>query len=436
MSELAILGGGKTVLEFKDELFHWPIVTDEDIAVVTDVLKKGNMSGTEITKEFEKEYAAWNGTDYALGTCNGTAALTAAMWACGVGAGDEVICQSLTYWASCAAALTFGATVNFADVDPETLCLDPKDLEHRIGPRTKAVIVVNYAAMPADLDAIIKIAHRHGVKVIEDNSHAQGSMYKGRMCGSIGDIAGASLMAGKSFAIGEAGMISTSNRELYERCVAFGHYERTGAPSRFNPVDQQITLGDLLPYKGLPLGAVKHRMNQTCAAMGKVQLKHYPERIAEIDKAMNYFADQLDKIPCLRVHRPAKGSGLSKGGWYFPLCHYDSTKVGGLKAEQFAAAVCAEGVNCGNGANKPLHLHNYFHAADIFNMGKPTVIAFGQRDLRKGPGSLPVTESAVDNLVQLPWFKHFDRDSIDKYASAYRKVAEAAAELRDHFAKS
>jgi dTDP-4-amino-4,6-dideoxygalactose transaminase len=429
MSKLAILGGEKTVPELKDELFHWPVVTDEDISAVTDVLRKGTMSGTGITKEFEKEYAAWNGTDYALGTFNGTAALAAAIWACGVGAGDEVICQSLTYWASCAAVLTFGASVNFADVDPETLCIDPKDIEHRIGPCTKAIIVVNYAGMPAELDTIVAIAHRHGIKLIEDNSHAQGSMYKGRMCGSIGDIAGASLMAGKAFAVGEAGMITTNNRELYERCVAFGHYERTGAPSRFNPVDQQITMGDLLPFKGLPLGAVKHRMNQTCAAMGRVQLKHYPERIAEIDKAMNYFADQIDKIPCLKVVRPAKGSGLNKGGWYYPLCHYDKAKINGLSVQKFAEALCAEGVSCGSGANSPLHLHNYFHKADIFNMGKPTAIAFGQRDVRQGPGTLPVTERATENLINLPWFKKFDRDSIDRYASAYRKVAASAKEL-------
>jgi dTDP-4-amino-4,6-dideoxygalactose transaminase len=429
MSKLAIFGGEKAISEVKDELFHWPIVTEEDITAVTDVLKKGNMSGTDITKEFEKEYAAWNGVDFALGTCNGTAALAAAMWACGVGAGDEVICQSLTYWASCAAALTLGATVNFADVDPETLCIDPDDIEKRICPRTKAIIIVNYAAMPAELDTIVKIARRHGVKLIEDNSHAQGSMYKGRMCGSIGDIAGASLMAGKAFATGEAGIITTSNRDLFERCVAFGHYERTGAQSRFNPVDQQITMGDLLPYKGMPMGAVKHRMNQTCSAMGRVQLRHYPERIAEIDGAMNYFADQIEKIPCLKAVRPAKGSGLTKGGWYFPLCHYDKTKINGLSAEKFAEALTAEGVSCRNGANSPLHLHNYFHTADIFNMGKPTVISFGQRDVRQGVGSLPVTEAVGEKVIQLPWFKRFDRDSIDKYVSAYRKVAAAAKEL-------
>jgi dTDP-4-amino-4,6-dideoxygalactose transaminase len=427
--KLAIHGGSKSICEANDKLFHWPIVTDEDIEAVTSVLQAGNMSGTNITKEFEKEYATWNGTEYALGTCNGTAALTAAIWACGVGVGDEVIAPSLTYWASCAAVLTFGGTVNFADVDPVSLCLDPNDIEHRIGPNTKAIIAVNYGAMPADMNRIMAIARKHGIKVIEDNSHAQGSLYQGRMCGSLADIAGASLMAGKAFAIGEAGIITTSNRELYERCVAFGHYERTGAPSRFNPVDAQVHLADLTPYKGMPMGAVKHRMNQTCAAMGRVQLRHYPQRAAEIDRAMNYFADSLDEIPGLKVVRPAKGSGDYKGGWYFPLCHYDATKMNGLSAQKFADAMVSEGVPCGAGANGPLHLHNYFHSADIFHQGKPTAVAFGQRDVRQGTGTLKVTEKVKECVIMLPWFKHCDKTAIDQYVTAYRKVAEQTALL-------
>lgn len=429
MNKLALFGGEKAIKETKDELFHWPIVNDEDIAAVVAVLKKGNMSGTDITKKFEAEYAAWNGTEFALGTCNGTAALAASMWACGIGAGDEVICPSLTYWASCAAALTFGATVNFADVDPETLCIDPDDIEHRIGPKTKAVIVVNYGAMPAELDRIVEIAHRHNIKVIEDNSHAQGSIYKGKMCGAWGDIAGASLMAGKSFAVGEAGMITTSDRNLYERCIAFGHYERTGVASRFNPADQQITSEYLLQFKGIPLGAVKHRMNQTCAALGKTLLKTQDSKIAEIGQAMNYFADCIDKLPFLKVIRPAAGSGATKGGWYFPLCHFEHSKANGVTARKFAEALTAEGVPCGAGANQPLHLHNFFHKADIFNQGRPTAIAFNQRDVRQKENSLPVTENAVHNIIQLPWFKKFDKDEINKYVAAYHKIYDNVSKL-------
>ena len=108
----AILGGPKAVEQHDPSLFHWPIVTAEDEQAVLDVLRAGTMSAINITQQFEKEYAAWNGTKHALGYCNGTAALLGAFWACGIGAGDEVICPSMTYWASCTAILGLGATVS------------------------------------------------------------------------------------------------------------------------------------------------------------------------------------------------------------------------------------------------------------------------------------------------------------------------------------
>ncbi|MDO5565017.1 MAG: DegT/DnrJ/EryC1/StrS family aminotransferase [Planctomycetia bacterium] len=422
-NDLAYFGGPKAIPERDDSLFHWPIVTEEDIAAVRDVLVAGIMSGTGITKEFEKEFAQWNGAKYALGCCNGTASLTAAMWACGVGAGDEVICPSLTYWATCASALQLGATVNFADADPVSLCIDPNDIEHRISERTKAIVVVHYCGTPVDMDAIMDIARRHGIKVLEDVSHAVGSLYKGRKCGTLGDIAGMSMMAGKAFAIGEAGMVLTNNRELYERCIAFGHYERTGAPSRFNPPDAQITMDSLLPYIGLPLGGVKHRMNQTCAAMGRVQLKYYQERIEEIDRAMTWFMDRIEaEIPGLTGHRPTT-PGSTNGGWYVPCCHYDPAAFGGCPAELFSDLIRAEGMHCVNGINNPLHLHPYFHTADIFHQGCPTALAFGQRDVRQGEGACPVTEAVTDRTIQVPWFKHCRKEEIEKHVAGFVKVA-------------
>jgi len=427
--KLAINGGDKAIENFKSELCVWPIVTDEDREAIVDVLDNRAMSGTDITKEFEKEYASWIGAKYALGYCNGTSALHAAMWACVVGAGDEIICPSMTYWASCTAALSLGAAVNFADIDPETLCIDPKDIEHRIGPKTKAIVVVHYAGYPADMDVIMEIAGRHNVKVIEDASHSHGSMYKGRHTGTIGDIAGMSMMSGKAFAIGEAGLMTTNNRDLYERCISFGHYARTGAPSNFNAVDAQVTNPELQKFAGVPLGGYKHRMNQWCAAMGKVQLKYYPERIAEIDKAMNYFCDLLDANPGLKAHRPPKGSGLTKGGWYYPICHYIPEELKNVPVETFCKAVNAEGVSCAPGVNKPLHLHKVFHEADIFNMGQPTMISFGQRDVRQGAGALPVSEEASARNFSLPKFTTYDKAEIEKVAAAYKKVIDNIGEL-------
>ena len=136
-TELAIFGGPKAVQTDGGDLFNWPIVTQEDEDAVLDVLRRGAMSGTDVTVKFEEEFAAWQGTKYALACNNGTSALQSAMFGCGVGVGDEIICPSLTYWASALPVLSLGATVVFADIDPNTLCIDPNDIEHRISPHTR-----------------------------------------------------------------------------------------------------------------------------------------------------------------------------------------------------------------------------------------------------------------------------------------------------------
>lgn len=429
-SILAIKGGPKAVSFEPGSLFTWPIVTEEDEAAVLDVLRRGAMSGSDVTKLFEKEMAEWMGLPYALACCNGTAGLLAAMWACGVGAGDEIICPSMTYWASCQPALTLGAAVNFADIDPDTLCIDPRDIEHRIGPRTKAIVAVHYAGHPCEMDAILPIARKHGIKVIEDVSHAQGGLYKGKMCGTLGDIAAMSLMSGKSFPIGEGGLIATRDKRLWERCAAFGHYERTGASTVWAGSSLPLSDPELSPYAGLSLFGAKHRINQTCSAMGRVQLRHYPARIAEIQKAMNRFWDLLEGVPGIRAHRTAKNSGSTMAGWYTARGLYRAGELGGLSCRKFCEAVGAEGCSIGPGANFPLHLHPLFHTADLFHMGKPTMIAFGQRDVRQGAGTLPVAERIREIAFGVPWFKKDEPEKIAQYAEAFRKVAEHADELK------
>jgi hypothetical protein len=208
------------------------------------------MSGTDVTITFENEFAKWMGLSHTVAYTSGTMALAAAMFSIGLGRGDELICPSLTYWASCIQAYLFGATPVFCDVDPNTLCIDQKDFERRITPNTKAVMVVHYIGHPADMDAIMAIAKKHNIKVIEDVSHAQGGLYKGKKLGTFGDVAAMSLMSGKSFAIGEAGIFVTNNRKYYERALVYGHYERNNTDN--------ITDPDLLPLVGLPLGDFAH----------------------------------------------------------------------------------------------------------------------------------------------------------------------------------
>ncbi|MCL2708996.1 MAG: DegT/DnrJ/EryC1/StrS family aminotransferase, partial [Defluviitaleaceae bacterium] len=157
-----ILGGTPIIEGIPEELFHWPIVTKEDEDAVLDVLRRGAMSGTDVTRQFEDEFKKWQGREYAVGANNGTAAVLGALWACGVGAGDEVIGPSLTYWASMLPVYQLGATPVFADVDPETLCISPSDIERRITGRTKVIMVVQYLGHPAEMDAIMEIAERRG----------------------------------------------------------------------------------------------------------------------------------------------------------------------------------------------------------------------------------------------------------------------------------
>ena len=165
MNALALFGGEKAVTLDPGSLFTWPIVTDEDEAAVLGVLRRGAMSGTDVTQAFEQEFAAWNGTKHALGACNGTASILAALFGCKIGAGDEVICTSIVYWAAALPCLTLGAKPVFADIDPNTLCIDPEDIEHRINARTRALIVVHNYAYPAPMDQILEVARKHGLKI-------------------------------------------------------------------------------------------------------------------------------------------------------------------------------------------------------------------------------------------------------------------------------
>lgn len=420
MSKLAILGGPKAVTKDTGDLFTWPIITTEDEEAVLEVLRRGAMSGTDVTRKFEEEFAKWQGSEYALGFNNGTSSLHGALFGCGVGIGDEVICPSITYWATILQVFSLGGSVVFGEIDPVSLCLDPKDIEKRITPRTKAIMVVHYLGHPADMDPIMEIANRHGLKVIEDVSHAQGSLYKGRKVGTIGHVGAMSLMTGKAFAIGEAGMLVTDDREIYERAVALGHYERFG---------DEIQTEYLRPYIGIPLGGYKYRMHQLSSAVGRVQLKYYDLRTQEIRRSIDYFWDLMEGVPGIRPHRP-RDLNSHMGGYYYPHGLYQADELGGLSVTRFAEAVRAEGVaDCMPGCNRPLHLHPVFNTCDIYGAGTPTRIANSPTDIRQKPGSLPISEGIGNKVFGIPWFKQYQPEKIEEYAQAFRKVAENYQEI-------
>lgn len=412
---LSYFGGPASVNpdETPKELFAWPYMSEEIEQAVLDVVRNNKMSGTDITQEFEKKFAAWQQRKYGIAYCNGTLSLQAAMFGVGLGAGDELICPTKTYWASCTSAASLGATVVFANVD-ETMCLDPDDLERCIGPRTKAVMVVHYCGYPADMDRICAICKKHNLKLIEDVSHAQGGRYKGKMLGTFGDAAAMSLMSLKSFSCGELGMLVTDDREVYERAMAYAHYERNN--ERF------ITETDYLkPYYYIPLGGMKGRVNQVATAIGLIRLRDYDERIAEIRKSMNYFLDCLEGTPGFRPLRVDESTGSTMAGWYNPFGMYVPEEVGGLSVKKFMEALKAEtGFQSQSGANYPLHTHRFYQDLDLIHAGKPTRILFADRDVREMDKELKRSENI--NCILLPWFVKYMPEEIEKYANGFRKV--------------
>ena len=422
MSHLALCGG-KPVMETFDlpeEMFRWPIIDGESENAVLDILRTNRISGNDVTVRFEKEFAAWNGTKHAVCAGNGTMALEAAMFAVGLKAGDEIICPTKTYCASCLSAQKLGAAVVFANVDPDTVCLDPNDLERCLSPWTKAIMAVHYWAHPCDMDAVCAFAKKHGLKLIEDVSHAQGGHYKGRKLGTFGDVAAMSLMSQKSFAAGELGILVTDDGEAYERALAYLHYERNN--------EQNIHIPDLLPYINMPLGAMKGRANQMCAALAIEQLRHYDARTAEIRRALNYFWDGLDGLPGLHGLRVDEIDGSDMAGWYVPHFIYRPEEVGGVGFHTFCDAVSAEiGWKIPTGGNFPLHTHPIFQTWDPMGLGKPARIAFAHRDVRELDKALAPSEGLL--CAEVPYFRKFIPEEIDKVAAGFRKVVEHIGEL-------
>ena len=420
MEKLAILGGTPAIVNPPiKKLFNWPIITQEDENAALDVIRNNSFSGIDITKKFQDEFAEWIGTKHAVAYCNGTMALAATMFAIGLGKGDEIICPTKTYWASILQATSFGASAVFCNID-ETLCIDPDDIERCISPATKAIMVVHYSSCPCDMDRIMAIAKKHNLYVIEDVSHAQGGFYKGRRLGTIGDIAGMSLMSQKSFSAGELGIVVTNNRRLYERSIAYGHYER-------NNEENIIESDELKPYFHMSLGAVKGRANQLCTAIARVQLKYYDERCAEVRRAMNYFCDLIENIPGINPIRVDESTGSNMAGWYAGKCIYKPEFFHGLPVEKFAEALNAEGVDTYANGNYCLHTHEYFRSFDLFSDGAPTRIAYNNRDVRELDKLCRPSEQIFS--IGLPLFRSFDKEWIEKYATAFRKVAENHQQL-------
>ena len=428
-NKLAVLGGSPVIREdsirpeIKDKLFRAMVLTEEAKAAAMDVIERGAFSFTDVTEQFQKEFAAWQGTDYCIAYCNGTMALTSAMFAIGLGEGDEIICPTKTYWGSVSQAINFGASAVFCNIN-DMLSMDPGDIERCITPRTKAIMVVHYFAYPADMDPIMEIAKKHNLFVIEDVSHAQGGYYKGKKLGTFGDVAAMSLMSTKSLACGELGVLVTNNRRIYERAMAFGHYERNNG----NYITESEELKD---YFHIALGGAKGRANQVCTAIARDQLRHYDERCAEINRAMNYFWDQLEGLPGIRAIRVDESTGSTMAGWYCPHGAYYPDELDGLSVGRFTEAVRAEiGNICYPGGNFCLHTHQFFKTFDLNHRGTPSRIAYNDHDVRADDHLCD--PSLEKYCFSVPRFNYLEKEVIDLYAEGFRKVIKNYTQLLEN----
>src|SRR5258707_6322708 len=197
--------------------FALPHITQAEIDEVADTLRSGWLTTGPKTKRFEREFAERVDAPYAMAVNSGTAAMHLALDAIGLQPGDEVIVPVYTFTATAEVVVYFRARPVFVDVDPITCNLDPTQLERHITPRTRAIMVVHIAGLPAEMDAILALAKAYDLPVIEDAAHAFPAKYRGRMIGTISDLTAFSFYATKTLSTGEGGMLTTANSEYAER---------------------------------------------------------------------------------------------------------------------------------------------------------------------------------------------------------------------------
>ena len=243
--QLAVLGGAKAITVDGSEQWKRPV--EEEKAAVCELIDEGFLSGSGsgVPKAFEDRFREYIGCEYVLTTSHGNTALASGFFAAGLGPGDEFIGPTIGYIGSYAGALHMGAVPVFCEIDPETLLMDPADAEKRITPRTRALAPIHTGGRVCDMDALLALAEKHDLVVVEDAAHAHGSEWDGVKIGNVGHIACFSMQGttpgGKPVAGGEAGIVATNDRELYERALIYCHLHRPGAVDELtNPVYRQL----------------------------------------------------------------------------------------------------------------------------------------------------------------------------------------------------
>src|SRR5579863_6188172 len=367
-------------------------IDEADIRAVVDTLRSDWLTTGPKINEFEEDFAAWVGARYAISFSSGTAALHGAAFAAGLGAGDEAITSPLTFAATANSVLYQGAKPVFADIVPDTLNLDPERVRGLVTAKTKALLPVDYAGHPAELEAMIEIADQHGLTVIEDACHALGAEYRGRRVGSVSHMTVFSFHPVKHLTTGEGGIVTTDNPVFAETLRRFRNH---GISS---DARQRQSMGQW-HYEMVLLG-FNYRLTDIACALGFQQMKRLEANLARRRQIAAQYTSEIRSMT--GVLAPVARPDVNPAWHLYPI-RLDLTKLSAGRGELFQA-LRAENIGV-NVHYIPVHRHPYYR--DRFGY--------------KG-GEFPVAEAAYERLISLPMFHGMSDNDVEDVVCAVRKV--------------
>jgi len=352
-SDLAIAGGQP----IRSRAFApWPSLSEDEVEAASAVLRSGKLNywtGEEVSL-FENEFASFTSCRHAIAVANGTVALELALYALGIGIGDEVVVPSRTFIASASCALMRGATPVFADVEPVSQTLTADSIREVLSPHTKAIVAVHLAGWPCDMDPIIALARERGLRVIEDCAQAHGATYKGRRVGSLGDAAAFSFCQDKIMSTGgEGGILTINDDRLWKRAwsfkdhgkdhdAAYGH--RQHPPSEFRWLHDSF--------------GTNWRLTEMQAAIGRSLLRKLPHQLALRRRNANILQQRFSLLSALRVTIPPEDIGHAYYKYYVFL--RPDWLRDGWSRNRLLQAIAAEGIPCFSGICSEIYLEKAF----------------------------------------------------------------------------
>lgn len=400
-SALALDGGDPAYSDPGNLAFRNVPYGEEEIAAVVELLRGGGGLIYGEIERYQEALRGYFGSRHAVAMVNGTSALQAAAFALGVGEGDEVICPSYTYWASCTLVRAVGALPVFVDVDRATAVISPEQIVANLTPRTKAIVVVHLWGMPAEMDAIMAIAREHDLRVIEDASQAHGACYRGKKVGTIGDVGCFSTQQSKLLPTMEGGFLLTDDADFHAKALAFGHYGKVPVDHpwhRFNPTGMGF----------------KHRIHPVAAVLGRLRLQKLDQVNREINRRIDSAKSRLAALPGIDVFPTP--DHVDRVYFQFEIA-YDE-QVTGVSTERMMEALCAEGLGVAQERYALQHEQAIYREASLW----PRPVAL--------PEDLPVSRELHRQVLQLPGFRAVDDELVEAYVAGFEKVWRSLDRLR------